>query len=72
MTRGARACALPPGPAPDMVTKMLALLGSFIIGSLGWWIGMKVGLMTAVILSGIGTGVGIWLGRKIASDYDLP
>jgi hypothetical protein len=28
-----------------------------------------VGLMTAVILSGVGTGVGLWYGRKKARDY---
>lgn len=55
-----------------MVTKLMALLGSFLVGSLGWWIGDKVGLMTAVILSGIGTGVGIYAGKKLADHWELP
>lgn len=32
---------------------------------------MKVGIMTAVIISGVGTGVGLYAGRRFASNYDL-
>lgn len=55
-----------------MVTKMIQLLGSFVVGSIGWWLGMKVGVTTAVMLSAVGTGVGVYAGRRIAARYDLP
>ena len=29
-------------------------------GAAGWWLGDFIGIMTAVILSAIGSGVGLW------------
>jgi hypothetical protein len=40
------------------------------VGSaLGWWIGAHVGIMTAVLVSAIGTGVGLWAGVRLASEF---
>lgn len=37
-----------------------------IIGSwLGWWLGDHIGLMTAFLLSMVGTGLGIYFGRRL-------
>jgi hypothetical protein len=47
----------------------LALIGATLLGALGWWIGDQVGLITAFILSTIATGIGLYLGRRIARDY---
>ncbi|MCI0331238.1 MAG: hypothetical protein L0196_09930 [candidate division Zixibacteria bacterium] len=44
-------------------------LGAFIVGWLGWWLGAKVNLVTAFIVSMVGTGVGLYLGRKLFQDY---
>ncbi len=38
-------------------------------GALGWWLGEFEGMMTAFIVSGIGSMVGVWAGWKIARDY---
>jgi hypothetical protein len=35
-------------------------------GAIGWWLGEFVGLGTAIVVSGIGTGVGLYYGRKLA------
>jgi hypothetical protein len=49
--------------------RMLTMLGMFILGSLGWWIGEFVGIFTAAILSLVGSGLGLYLGRRIAAEY---
>jgi hypothetical protein len=46
--------------------KLLGFLGATLIGSVGWWIGARVGVMTGFSLSMIGTGVGLYAGRRIA------
>ena len=53
------------------MTKLLAFLGATILGWLGWWLGDRVGLMTAFVLSVVGTGLGIYLGRKLAGRLGL-
>lgn len=49
--------------------KILDFLGMTLIGSLGWWLGAFVGMGTAVLLSSVGTGVGLYLSRRFARDY---
>src|SRR5438128_2552846 len=34
--------------------------------AVGWWLGAPVGIMTAFIASMVGTGVGMYAGRRIA------
>jgi hypothetical protein len=52
------------------VTKLLVLVGSTIGGGIGWWLGDRVGMMTAFIVSMVGTGVGIYAGRRVANMLD--
>jgi hypothetical protein len=48
------------------VTRKLIILMTSTVGSaLGWWIGARVGIMTAFILSIVGLGVGIWVGDRL-------
>jgi hypothetical protein len=42
------------------------LVGASAGGAIGWWLGARVGVMTAFFLSVIGTGIGIYLGRLFA------
>jgi hypothetical protein len=49
--------------------KLFGGLGAFIVGWLGWWLGAKVNLVTAFILSMVGTGLGLYFGRKLFEDY---
>jgi hypothetical protein len=51
------------------MAKILGMTGSFVCSSIGWWLGAFVGTMTACMLSVVGAGVGIYLGRRIAADY---
>jgi hypothetical protein len=51
------------------MAKILGFVGSFVVSSIGWWLGAFVGTMTAFMLSTIGLGVGIYLGRRIAAEF---
>jgi len=51
------------------VQTVLVLVASTILGSVGWWLGGMIGTMTAFMLSTIGTGVGVYLGRWFAREY---
>lgn len=44
---------------------IFATLGTCLIGSIGWAIGQRIGLGIAVVLSAIGSGVGLYWGRKL-------
>jgi len=50
------------------VSKVLTFLGASIGGAIGWWLGARVGTMTAFVISTVGTGVGVYAGRRIADS----
>ncbi len=52
-----------------MNTKILSMFGATIFGSLGWWMGAKVGVMTGFFVSMLGTGFGIYAARRLVRDY---
>ncbi|HQR47710.1 MAG TPA: hypothetical protein PL152_00155 [Steroidobacteraceae bacterium] len=43
---------------------ILGWLAAFIGGASGWWLGRHVGLGTAVVLSSLGTGAGMYFGYR--------
>jgi hypothetical protein len=49
--------------------KLLVLVGTTVGGAIGWWIGDRVGIMTAFIMSMVGTGLGMYVGIRIAREY---
>ena len=49
--------------------KLLGWIGLFAGSWLGWVIGDRFGLGAAIILSIVGSGVGLYLGRRISRDY---
>jgi hypothetical protein len=49
--------------------KLFSFIGATIGGYAGWFAGAKVGFTTAFILSMVGTGLGMYYGRKIANNY---
>ena len=53
-------------PPPRSVSGILAFIGATLGGWIGWWLGDFVGLWTAVFLSIIGSGVGLYYGRRLA------
>ena len=51
--------------------KLFGFIGATVGSYAGWFLGAKIVITTAVILSFVGTGFGIYYGRKIASNYDV-
>lgn len=51
------------------MSKLLALVGATVGGALGWWIGAHIGIMTAFLMSVVGTAGGVYVGRRIAAEY---
>jgi len=51
--------------------KLLGFVGATIGSYAGWWLGARVGIMTAFIVSMVGTGIGIYAGRKVAAHYEV-
>lgn len=54
-----------------MLNKMLGFIGATAGGAIGWWAGERVGLMTAFMLSMVGTGLGIYAGIRVARHYEV-
>ena len=48
---------------------IFSTIGTTLIGSLGWALGQLFGLGTAVVLSAIGSGVGLYYGRKLFDEW---
>lgn len=51
------------------MTKLFGFIGMTAGGAVGWWIGAPVGTMTAFAVSMVGTGAGLYLGRKLAEHF---
>ncbi len=52
------------------MSKMFAFIGSMVVGYAGWFLGEPFGMFTAFVLSIVGTGVGIYVGRRIGRHYE--
>lgn len=50
------------------MTRLAAWLGMTAGGWAGWWAGAHVGTMTAFVLGMVGTGAGLYCGRRLAGD----
>lgn len=48
--------------------KVIVMIASTLGGSVGWWVGSGVGFMTAFLVSIVGTGIGIYYGRRLARN----
>jgi hypothetical protein len=51
------------------VKRLLGFVGATIGSTVGWWLGAHIGITTAVMVSALGTGLGLWAGVRIATDY---
>jgi hypothetical protein len=49
--------------------KILVIVGLSVGGWIGWAVGAPFGMFAAFMLSAVGTGVGLYAGRRIARDY---
>jgi uncharacterized membrane protein YeaQ/YmgE (transglycosylase-associated protein family) len=50
------------------MTKLLGFVGATVGGYAGWALGALAGPFTAFMVSMIGSGVGMYYGRRIAQD----
>lgn len=48
------------------MTALLGWTGATVGSAIGWWVGAKYGVFTAFASSVVGTGVGLYVGRRIA------
>jgi hypothetical protein len=56
-------------PTCLLVGKLLGFVGAAVGSSAGWWVGAHVGFMSAFFMSVVGTGAGLYVGRRLASEY---
>jgi hypothetical protein len=61
-----RRSLLPLRKGGSAISKLLGFVGATVGGGVGWWLGALHGIMTAFIVSMVGTGVGIYVGRRVA------
>jgi hypothetical protein len=52
------------------MNKMLAFIGATIGGYVGWGLGARVGIVTAFMVSMVGTGIGIYYGRRVGRELE--
>jgi uncharacterized membrane protein YeaQ/YmgE (transglycosylase-associated protein family) len=48
------------------VNRFLGWIGATVGGAVGWWAGAAWGMFAAFLVSMVGTGVGLYLGRWLA------
>ena len=49
--------------------RLCIIMSMTLVGAVGWWVGAKIGLITAFILSGVGSMAGIYLGWRINRTF---
>ncbi len=49
--------------------KLCIFVGMNIGAAVGWWLGEYIGIMTALLVSGVGGIAGVYGGWKVARDY---
>lgn len=47
---------------------MFLMMAASIGGGIGWWLGFMIDPMVAVVLASIGTGLGVYLWRRLERD----
>jgi uncharacterized membrane protein YeaQ/YmgE (transglycosylase-associated protein family) len=51
------------------MTRLFGFIGATAGGYVGWYLGVPVGTMTAFMVSMVGSGVGLYYGRKLGDYY---
>ncbi|GAC1648134.1 MAG: hypothetical protein NVS4B3_03220 [Gemmatimonadaceae bacterium] len=52
------------------MAKILGFIGATAGSYVGWWLGAPMGVMTAFAFSMVGTGAGMYAGRRLAARMD--
>lgn len=50
---------------------ILRLLLMTLAGGIGWWAGDFIGIFTAMLLSSLGSGVGLWVALRIERETGM-
>ena len=50
------------------MNKLLGGIGATVGGALGWWLGARGGFFLAFVVSMVGTGIGLYWGRRLAAS----
>ena len=48
---------------------IIAFVGLNVGGGIGWWLGAYHSFTLAMVLSAVGSGVGLYYVRKLAEEY---
>lgn len=48
---------------------LVGFFGMNVVGALGWWLGAFHSMTLAVLLSAVGSGLGLYAARKLAEEY---
>ena len=48
--------------------KLLIFVGMNVFGALGWWMGKYFGLGMAIVASGLGSILGVYVGWRVARN----
>jgi len=51
--------------------KLVVLVTATLGSAIGGWLGRPFGIFSVFVLSIVGTGVGIWGGRRLAQHWGL-
>lgn len=51
------------------MNKLLGWTGATVGSALGWWAGARGGIFLAFMLSIVGTGIGLYIGRRLAAQW---
>jgi uncharacterized membrane protein YeaQ/YmgE (transglycosylase-associated protein family) len=49
--------------------KLMGFIGATVGSLIGWYLGELVGFTTAVVLSMVGSGFGLWAGRVVTRRW---
>ncbi len=53
------------------MNKMLVTGCTFVLSSIGWYAGERFGIFTAFVCAIVGTGVGVYAGKKLADHWGM-
>jgi uncharacterized membrane protein YbhN (UPF0104 family) len=51
------------------MTRIATAIGATVGGAVGWWLGARVGIVTAFFVSVLGTAVGVYVVRRFVTEY---
>jgi hypothetical protein len=51
------------------MVNLIGWIGATVGSAIGWWIGARIGIMTAFFVSLVGTAAGLYFGRRFAKHY---